>query len=79
MKGVNSKVRSLLREKRVHPGPHFVCGLVREGQSEDLTGRYPARLDEPGHARHDGSSLAGAGSGKNEDRTVRCGYGCVLF
>ena len=46
---------------------HFAGGLVREGHSENFRG-IDARGHQPSDAGHDGSRLACASTGENEER-----------
>ena len=63
---------------RLEPLLHLACGLVGEGEAQDLPGRYPLG-DEVGHPVHDDPGLAGPGAGKDQDGPVHVPDGPLLF
>ena len=59
-----------VRDELVHADRHLVCGLVGEGQCEDLGRLGPVRRDQPGDAARDDLGLAGPGARDHEQRPL---------
>ena len=66
-------------EQPVDALAHLAGGLVGEGDGEDGVGSDAFFLDEPGDAAGDDAGFAGAGSGKDEQRTLGGLDGGALF
>ena len=62
----------------LHAVEHLPCGLVGEGQEQDLV-RFDALGQEVGDAVGEGARLARARAGEHEQRAGRSGDGGVLF
>ena len=58
--------------------PHFTGGLVGEGHGQHRVRRQALDIDQPGDAVHQHPRLAAAGSGKYQQRVLRCTHGLSL-
>ena len=63
----------------LHALAHLLCGLVGEGDCQDVPGRDTFVGDQVGDAVRYDARLAGAGAGENEQRAFRVFDGSALF
>ena len=81
MKGGNQRAsRELSAAEQITDAlPHFVRGLVGEGDGDDGRAGHAVRLHQVGHSMRDDARLPAARAGQEQERTFDVGDGGLLL
>ena len=79
MEGADPDIFGAVAHDLVHTFSHFAGSLVGEGQCQNVIRIYIIIIDQIGNAVCENSCFTGAGTGKDQKRSLKVLYGFFLL